>query len=309
MQPIPRQEVSDGRDKPSSSSHHDPACSRALAPVPARIPRRPETAFRNSGLGFFGDLATLADPNAFAARIAALRSSEWVVYAKPPFDGPTQVLAYFARYTYRAAIAKSRLVAINEGDIAFTYKDYRRSGQPKVMRLDPHEFIRHFLLHALPDGFHRIRYYGFMAKANRVEKLKRCRALLAAQSTCDDRPPTSTEQTHRPQPHPVPRLWRRDASAARGCRQSSQRHSGATRHDHQFAAVHPHAATPSTVVFSLLRAARVFATSRSILRPNAKRLPSPPSPSDQAQHAQRPQNCPCSCRADPLANPHLPLSP
>jgi hypothetical protein len=149
-----------------------------------------EAAFDDGGLGFFGDLAGLAEPSVFAARIAALRRSEWVVYAKPPFGGPAQVLAYLARYTHRAAIANSRLVAVDEAEVAFSYKDYRRDGQSKVTRLHPHEFIRRFLLHVLPDGFHRIRHYGFMAKANRGEKLKRCRALLAAQSPCDDPAPT-----------------------------------------------------------------------------------------------------------------------
>ena len=145
-----------------------------------------ETTFRDGSLGFFGDLAGLAEPSAFAARIAALRRGEWVVYAKPPFGGPAQVLAYLARYTHRAAIANSRLVAVSEDDVAFAYKDYRRDGQRKVMRLHPHEFIRRFLLHVLPDGFHRIRHYGFMAKGNRGEKLERCRALLAAQTPRDD---------------------------------------------------------------------------------------------------------------------------
>jgi hypothetical protein len=149
-----------------------------------------ETAFRDGGLGFFGDLAWLADPSAFADRIAALRRSEWVVYAKPPFGGPGQVLAYLARYTHRAAIANSRLVAVGDNEVAFAYKDYRRDGQCKVMRLHPHEFIRRFLLHVLPNGFHRIRHYGFMAKANRAEKLRRCRALIAAQATRDDPTPT-----------------------------------------------------------------------------------------------------------------------
>lgn len=145
-----------------------------------------ETAFRNGDLGFFGDLTGLAKPGAFADRIAALRRSEWVVYSKPPFGGPAQVLAYLARYTHRAAIANSRLLAVGDDEVVFAYKDYRRNGQRKAMRLHPHEFIRRFLLHVLPDGFHRIRHYGFMAKANRGEKLQRCRALLAEQAPCDD---------------------------------------------------------------------------------------------------------------------------
>src|SRR5208337_2629635 len=122
-------------------------------------------------LGFFGELVPLADPGAFAERVCALRQSPFVVYAKPPFGGPERVLAYLARYTHRTAIANSRLVALDEDEVAFSYKDYRRGGRSRVMRLAPHEFIRRFLLHVLPDGFHRIRHYGFLAKGDRVEIL------------------------------------------------------------------------------------------------------------------------------------------
>ena len=115
-------------------------------------------AFPDGGLGFFGDLAGLAEPSAFAGACAARRIA--VVYAKPPFGGPAQVLAYLARYTHRAAIANSRLVAVSEDDVAFAYKDYRRDGRERGDAPPPHEFIRRFLLHVLPDGFHRIRHYG-----------------------------------------------------------------------------------------------------------------------------------------------------
>ena len=117
-----------------------------------------ETAFRRGELGFFGDLAPLAAADAFAERVRALRKSPFVVYAKPPFGGPERVLAYLARYTHRTAIANSRLVAVDDGYVAFSYKDYRRAGREGVMRLAPNEFIRRFLLHVLPDGFHRIRH-------------------------------------------------------------------------------------------------------------------------------------------------------
>ena len=165
--------------------------------VSALVPAGLETDFRNGDLGFFGDLTGLAEPGAFADRIAALRRSEWVVYSKPPFGGPAQVLAYLARYTHRAAIANSRLLAVGDDEVVFAYKDYRRNGQRKAMRLHPHEFMRRFLLHVLPDGFHRIRHYGLMAKGNRGEKLRRCRALLAAQTPCDNaarttEPPSAT---------------------------------------------------------------------------------------------------------------------
>jgi hypothetical protein len=132
-------------------------------------------------LSFFGELARLAEPEAFKARMRALRQSPFVVYAKPPFGGPARGLAYLARYTHRTAIANSRLVAVDDDEVAFSYKDYRRSGRSRTMRLAPHEFIRRFLLHILPDGFHRIRHYGFLAKGERGEKLARVRDLLQVQ--------------------------------------------------------------------------------------------------------------------------------
>jgi len=139
-------------------------------------------AFRRGDLGFFGDLARFADPTVFAEGARALRRRPFVVYAKPPFGGPERVLAYLARYTHRTAIANSRLVAVADDEIAFTYKDYRRDGHTRVMRLAPHEFIRRFLLHVLPDGFHRVRHSGFLAKADRGQNLARVRALLHARS-------------------------------------------------------------------------------------------------------------------------------
>lgn len=137
-----------------------------------------EAAFRRGELGFFGDLAPFAEAVAFAERIRALFRKPFVVYAKPPFGGPERVLAYLARYTHRTAIANSRLVAVDDDHVAFSYKDYRRGGRSRVMRLAPYEFIRRFLLHVLPDGFHRIRHYGFLAKGDRGEKLARVRKLL-----------------------------------------------------------------------------------------------------------------------------------
>ena len=107
-------------------------------------------AFAAGDLGFFGDLAPLGDPAAFATQLAAMRRIDWVVYAKKPFGGPAQVLAYLGRYTHRVAIANSRLVALDETHVAFTWKDYRSRGATKVMRLKADEFIRRFLLHVLP---------------------------------------------------------------------------------------------------------------------------------------------------------------
>jgi hypothetical protein len=135
-------------------------------------------------LRFFGDLAALAAPQAFAAHLAPLRRAEWVVYAKPPFGGPAAVLAYLARYTHRVAISSSRLVSLDDQAVRFRWKDYRRAdpatGAVKMatMALAPAEFIRRFLLHVLPSGFHRIRHYGLLAKGPSAVPLDRLRALI-----------------------------------------------------------------------------------------------------------------------------------
>ena len=131
-------------------------------------------------LVFFGALAGLADRAAFAARLAPLRRAEWVVYAKRPFAGPEQVLAYLARYTHRVAISSSRLVSLDERGVTFRWKDYRQDGEArqKLMTLAPGEFIRRFLIHVLPSGFHRIRHYGLFANAARAANLAKARALL-----------------------------------------------------------------------------------------------------------------------------------
>ncbi len=142
-----------------------------------------ENAFNTGKLRFFNNLANLAEPQVFARRIGELRRLEWVVYAKPPFGGPQQVLAYLARYTHRVAIANSRLISLYDGNIRFTWKDYRAHGKTKVMTLTADEFIRSFLLHALPDGFHRIRHYGFLANGGRSDHLVRCRQLLDTRVT------------------------------------------------------------------------------------------------------------------------------
>jgi hypothetical protein len=107
-----------------------------------------------------------------------MRRINWVVYAKRPFGGPAQVLAYLGRYTHRVAITNSRLVALDDDQVAFSWKDYRQNSATKIMKLKPGEFIRRFLLHTLPDGFHRIRHFGFMANRHRAAKLALCRTLL-----------------------------------------------------------------------------------------------------------------------------------
>ena len=139
-------------------------------------------------LVFFSDLAHLADSEAFANGIAPLRKAEWVVYAKPPFGGPEAVLAYLGRYTHRVAISNHRLVSADAETVAFRWKNYRikRGERMKVMRLNTHEFIRRFLIHVLPDGFHRIRHYGLLASAGRRANIAKCRTLLNARPPADD---------------------------------------------------------------------------------------------------------------------------
>ncbi|MGE3703481.1 MAG: IS91 family transposase [Hyphomicrobiaceae bacterium] len=131
-------------------------------------------------LAFFNNLAPLEDVAVFRAQLASLRRTDWVVYAKRAFAGPSQVLAYLARYTHRVAISNSRLLSIDDGHVAFRWKDYRDAGsrQVKAMRLIAGEFMRRFLLHVLPDGFHRIRHYGLFANGHRADKLALCRKLL-----------------------------------------------------------------------------------------------------------------------------------
>jgi len=132
-------------------------------------------------LMFFGDHAALADRATFAAFLAPLRKAEWVVYAKKPFGGPQAVLAYLSRYTHRVAISNRRLISANDTGVTFRWKDYRIEGHAryKTMTLPIHEFIRRFLMHVLPKGFHRIRHYGLFANGNRAENVALARKLLA----------------------------------------------------------------------------------------------------------------------------------
>lgn len=138
-----------------------------------------DAAHRAGQLRLFGEYAALAEPNAFARWMAPLRHCEWVVYAKRPFAGPEAVLAYLSRYTHRVAISNRRLVAMDERGVTFRWKDYRaKDAMHKTMTLDPGEFMRRFLLHVLPTGFHRIRHYGIFANAGRKVNLALARALL-----------------------------------------------------------------------------------------------------------------------------------
>jgi hypothetical protein len=155
-------------------------------------------------LQFFNDLAGLQDAAAFRAHLAPLRNSEWVVYAKRPFAGPEQVLAYLARYTHRVAISNRRLIAIDETHVSFRWKDYRENGRSKskVMCLTAGEFMRRFLLHVLPDGFHRIRHYGLFANGHRAEKLALCRTLLEIAPTVNQEQGDDGEHNDDPPPCP-----------------------------------------------------------------------------------------------------------
>ncbi|HEY2230604.1 MAG TPA: IS91 family transposase, partial [Xanthobacteraceae bacterium] len=132
-------------------------------------------------LAFFGEIEDQCRRQAFTAHLAPLQKKKWFVYVKPPFAGPEAVLAYLARYTHRVAIANSRLVSLDERGVSFRYKDYRRNGQARfqTMTLKPDEFIRRFLLHVLPNGFHRIRHYGLLASAGCKTNIARARELIA----------------------------------------------------------------------------------------------------------------------------------
>jgi Putative transposase/Transposase zinc-binding domain len=166
-------------------------------------------AMHGSGeLQFLTDLATLKNVDTFRAYLAPLRKTDWVVYAKKPFAGPNQVLAYLARYTHRVAIANSRLLDLDQTHVSFRWKDYRESGhlKSKVMCLDVGEFMRRFLLHVLPAGFHRIRHYGLFANGHRTDKLKLCRNVLNVSSVptghADSADNASTASNHEPPPCP-----------------------------------------------------------------------------------------------------------
>jgi hypothetical protein len=135
-------------------------------------------AYTNGDLRFHGRLETLAERRNWCRLLSKLGSSDWVVYAKPPFGGPTQVLKYLARYTHRVAISNRRLVSLENGKVTFRWKDYAHGNRSRTMILDAAEFIRRFLLHSLPKGFQRIRQYGFLANRVREQKLSLCRELL-----------------------------------------------------------------------------------------------------------------------------------
>ena len=165
-------------------------------------------AYDAGHLQFFGEHAQLTQRDAFTAYLAPLRKAEWVVYAKRPFGGPEAVLAYLSRYTHRVAIANSRLVALDDAGVTFKWKDYRAKEREraKLMTLAIDEFIRRFLIHILPDGFHRIRHYGLLANGGRAENIARARRLLNVPATQGEPSDAGDVDNNEPQTlaHPCP---------------------------------------------------------------------------------------------------------
>ena len=156
-----------------------------------------EKAFAAGKLSFYSALEPLQEPPAFRTHLAHLRQAEWVVYAKPPFAGPEQVLDYVGRYTHRVAISNNRLLSVDDRTVTFRWKDYRHGNRPKTMTLAAEEFIRRFLLHVLPSRFQRIRYYGFLGNPHRQAKLTLCRRLLGAPPDKAPLPETSDDYRDR----------------------------------------------------------------------------------------------------------------
>jgi len=163
-------------------------------------------AHQAGDLRFFNERAALADGTAFKRYLDPPRKAEWVVYAKQPFAGPDQVLAYLSRYTHRVAISNQRLISANRQGVTFKWKDYRISGPAryKTMSLSHHEFIRRFLLHVLPKGFHRIRHYGFLANGQRAANRARARTLLAVTDRDQEAATESPDKPDEPSPHSHP---------------------------------------------------------------------------------------------------------
>ena len=153
----------------------------AVAVVPRTVPARPAEGVQRRQAELLLGTPSPARPAAFRRYLAPVYDTEWVVYAKRPFAGPRQVLDDVGRYTHRIAISNSRLLSIDNGKVRFRWKDYRRDNHHGTMTLAADEFIRRFLIHVLPDGFQRIRYYGFLGNCHRARKLALCRELLAMQ--------------------------------------------------------------------------------------------------------------------------------
>jgi hypothetical protein len=173
-----------------------------------------QKAYAAGKLQFHGTIRELIDPQKFMAFVKDCRKPEWVVYSKPPFGGPGQVLDYLGRYTHRVAISNHRLVSLNSGKVAFRWRDYKDGNKLKTMTLDAQEFIRRFLLHVLPRGFVRIRHYGFLANPHREQNLSLCRQLLGTRGNFAPEPlPPENPMQH------YERFTRESASLCPACRQ------------------------------------------------------------------------------------------
>jgi len=142
-----------------------------------------KAAFRSGKLGFYGELKSLEEKRNFIEWLSRVAAIEWVVYAKPPFGGPRQVLKYLARYTHRVAISNQRLISLEDGRVTFRWKNYARAGEPATMTLKAEEFIRRFLLHVLPKGLVKVRHFGFLANRCRRRRVELCRRLLRPSPT------------------------------------------------------------------------------------------------------------------------------
>jgi hypothetical protein len=154
-------------------------------------------AYRNDELCLPGPLKPLQQEKAFRSLLRTLFRQDWVVYAKPPFGGPDHVLHYLARYTHRVAISNHRLVNFAEGKVTFRWKDYSTKGKQRLMTITAEEFLRRFLLHILPRGFQRIRFFGFLANRRRASTLPVCRRLLeVSQASCSDEQPAQSADSH-----------------------------------------------------------------------------------------------------------------
>ena len=175
-----------------------------------------EDAFRHGRLGFHGRLTELAEAAAFFRWTEQLREREWVVYAKPPWGGPEQVLKYLARYTHRVAISNSRLVKVEDGAVHFSWKDYADGNAMKEMALPVFEFIRRFLQHVLPSGLVRNRHYGLLANRSRAAKLQQCRELLKAAASASAAPPAPPPPPTEQGPPEATPAWRCCPSCGEG---------------------------------------------------------------------------------------------
>ncbi len=175
------------------------ACQGFTAPLPRQVHRWTERLYRRKKLGHAGPAGVFRESKQFAKLVGRLRRQDWVVYAKPAFAGPLQVLRYLGRYTHRVAISNHRLLAFDGERVSFRWRDYAHGNKSRVMTLDSVEFLRRFFLHVLPKGFVRIRHFGFLANRFRTERLSLCRQLLSVtpEPIPSTQPPSQSASTWR----------------------------------------------------------------------------------------------------------------